>query len=468
MSKLSSITALALHMIALAVLLATQNAHAQIKLLEDKDLAKTDLAECVDQKSAIVWPVQSAGTPMERLPPPLRSADGQPPLTLDEVTQIALNHNPTLSEFAARIGAAQGLWLQAGLRPNPTIGYTGEDMGALGTAGQQGGFVAKEFVTGGKLGLNRAVAQTDVQAAQQQWVAQRMRVVSDVRAAFYEVIITQREWELNERLATLARKTRETEEQRVKALESSRAALISSELQELDLQMQLQGAQRRYSDAWRRLIFILGRPNIEPTPLIADVEAIPDIGWTEALRRLLQNSPELAQAATALDRARWVWRRARAQRVPNVNVRASVRHNDEIDDTVTDVAVSLPLPVLDRNQGNVRAACFEITVARCRLQRTEFRLRTKLAQLIRRYEIARYQAERYADTILPKSQASLELIQNAYLADELEYLDFLTAQSTYSHNSLAYIAALREVWDSYVAIDGLLLTGSLADRAGAR
>ena len=78
-------------------------------------------------------------------------------LTLEALEQLALQRNPTLVQASAQMGISQGKALQAGLYPNPTVGYTAEQIGAAGTAGElHGVFVQQEIVRGRKLHLSRA------------------------------------------------------------------------------------------------------------------------------------------------------------------------------------------------------------------------------------------------------------------------------------------------------------------------
>ena len=86
-------------------------------------------------------------------------------LTLENLEQIAFNNNPTLVAALTRIEAAQGRKIQAGLPPNPIVGYHATEIGNQGTAGQQGGFISQRFMTGGKLKLDQAIAQTKVNEA---------------------------------------------------------------------------------------------------------------------------------------------------------------------------------------------------------------------------------------------------------------------------------------------------------------
>src|SRR5437899_2979805 len=48
-------------------------------------------------------------------------------LTLADLERMALEANPTLPEAQAAIRAAEGRRVQAGLWPNPVVGYTGEE-----------------------------------------------------------------------------------------------------------------------------------------------------------------------------------------------------------------------------------------------------------------------------------------------------------------------------------------------------
>src|SRR5258708_6365620 len=77
-------------------------------------------------------------------------------INLADLEQMALQGNPTLAQAAAAVDASRGKALQAGLCPNPTIGYRGENIGIEGTAGEfQGGFVQQTIVTAGKRRLSR-------------------------------------------------------------------------------------------------------------------------------------------------------------------------------------------------------------------------------------------------------------------------------------------------------------------------
>ena len=97
------------------------------------------------------------------------------------------------------------------------------------------------------------------------------------------------------------------------------------------------------------------------------------------------------------------------------------------------------------------------------MDQLELSFRQRLAGVYQRYASARNQVEDYSrdDGILANSGSALELIRKGYEAGELNYLDLITAQRTFSQTTLAYIEALGELWAAVVEIDGLLLKGSL-------
>src|SRR3990172_6950410 len=99
-----------------------------------------------------------AGRPVPAVEPEASDRARDVPVTLEQLERAALAHNPTLVQAATLVEAARGRTIQAGLYPNPTIGYTGSEIGNDGRGGQQGIAFGQEIVTGGKLRLSRAVA----------------------------------------------------------------------------------------------------------------------------------------------------------------------------------------------------------------------------------------------------------------------------------------------------------------------
>jgi cobalt-zinc-cadmium efflux system outer membrane protein len=179
---------------------------------------------------------------------------------------------------------------------------------------------------------------------------------------------------------------------------------------------------------------------------------------------VLNCHPELIEARAQVERARLAILRAKREPIPDVDVWISVRHHNVTRDDVANVQAGIPIPVFNRNQGNLRAAEAEWIVARNEFRHIELDLLDRLAVAYRRHANARRQVDRYATRMIPRAARSLKLVTNGYELGQVEYLTLLTAQRTYLHVNLSYLDSLRELRASTTLIEAQLLGESLATR----
>jgi len=398
----------------------------------------------------------------EAVPAPTSNELETAPLTLADAEGLALQSNPTLSAAAARVAAARGRQVQAGLYPNPVMGYHGTEIGNLGTPGQQGGFISQRLITGGKLKLDQAAAGKEIRESHFRFHAGRQRVLTDVRVRFYEALAAQRRIELTSELAQLGDDLVTATEKLLEGRLKTENDLLQAQIRAEEAQMLLENARNEFEESWRRLVVVVGMPTLVKSRLQGNLETnLANFTWEGCYTRLLAGNPELRAARARAGRARILVRRARKEPVPNVDIFVSVRHITPTDSDVANVQVGIPVPIFNRNQGNIRAAEAE-WVAACReVERIELDLQDRLAVVLRRYANARQQAERYSQQIIPKAQRSLELVTSGYEAGQVDYLTLLTAQQTYVQVTLAYIDSSRELQAASVIMDGQLLSGSL-------
>lgn len=383
-------------------------------------------------------------------------------LTLADFEAMALGQNPALAEAAARLSALRGKYVQAGLPPNPTAGYTAGEIGDSGRAGQQGAFLGQQFITGGKLRLNRAVASREVAQARQKLAMVQQQVLTDVRIAFYEVLIAQQRLAVTENLFAVGKEGVRAVEALLEAQEASGRELLQSKIEANTAQMFVENARAARHGAWLRLTTIVGSPELPLTDVAGDATRdLPTIDFDSALEQILAGSPQLAAAYTAIERARWAAERARAEVVPNVSVQGRVQYDDATGLAIAGAQLGLPLPIVNRNQGGIRQANAEYAAARRAASRLELALRKRLAEVYQRYRTARQQVDRYTADILPQADETLRLTKEGYQAGEFNYLQLLTAQRTYFQTNLSYLDALGRMWAASREIEGLLLSGSL-------
>lgn len=384
-------------------------------------------------------------------------------MTLADLENLALGTNPSIGRAQAMVSAARGNWVQVGLRPNPSVGYLGQQLGSGGEAEQHGVLVEKEFVRGKKLELNRNVAAHEVVRAEQQLAAQHQRVLTDVRIAFYDALLAQQRKLLADQLVTIARQGVTTVDQLQRAKEASRPEFLQATLELDSAEIVLSSAINRHAAAWRTLTAVVGTTHFPTTVLRGDLECPPDpIKWDDELQRLLTTSPEIAIAVANIERTRWAMVRARAEPIPNVTIQGVVMQDNGIGGrTDANLQLTVPLPIFNKNQGAIRQAEAEALAAERALEQVERDLQNRLAPVFERYSNASSQVTRYRERILPAARESLDLVRRGYEAGEFPYLNLLNAQRTFFQTNLQYLDSLRELRTASAEIQGMLLSNSL-------
>jgi len=391
------------------------------------------------------------------------------PLAVAELEQRALRGHPAIARAAAEVRAAEGKLRQAGLYPNPLLGYQAEevpldDRSDGRDGGRHGVFLEQEIVLGGKRRLGREIAAQEVEMARARLEARRLSVVNTVRGLYARAVAAQRLVEVHGRLAALADGAVEVTAQ----LHNTGAADRSDELAvEVDAELARlahREAQRALEDLWAHLVSAVGDPELEPAPLADDLETLPDLGREEWRRRVFAESPELRLAQAAVAGAERALERSRAQRTPNLELAGGVQQNRERDPVASGRAgreafaqVGVRLPLFDRNQGAIAAAEAEVEAARGEVERVRLSLASRFAPAYFRYRQAYDTALVYRGGILEKAREAHRLLLERYLQMAAAYPQVLVAERRLFQAELAYVEALAQAHEAASKIQGLLV-----------
>lgn len=423
----------------------------------------------------------------------------RPKTEIDQFVELALANNPTLIQARAAIDAAKGRLVQAGLYPNPNVGYVGSEIGNDGRAGQQGVSLSQEIVRGGKLRLSQAVAYHEIEQAEARADAQQLRVLNAVRAAYYRTLATERTLSyyiavvslrdrqqrfpwlkkpagFDEQQQPLAEKTlNDAREMRDKG-EIADAKVLPIELEVDQLRIRVENATADYVANWKQLAALVGQPDLKPSHLEGDLEEdLANLTSDESLANILAMSPEVRVADAGVRRAEDAVRRARVQPIPNVTMEAGTQYDYASRDTIVTVALSLPLPIYNRNQGNIMAAEAEVLRATREVDRVRLALTERFAGAFARFEKAHEQVARYRE-LLPKAQRSYDQTILSYRQLQANPSDLILVQRALVDYNVTYLQALADLHVSTAEINGLLLidglngeaTGPLDGVSGAR
>ena len=393
------------------------------------------------------------------------NAETDGPLDLSHFEQSALAGHPAVGAIAAQVNEARWRYQRAGVIPDTRVGYIGEEMGAAGTAGFQGAYLSQQIVTGRKLQLDQAVVSNEVAALQQQLAAVQQRVVTDVRKAFFSVLVAQERVELQSRLVRVAKET----EQTLTTLFESGEGRLTDQLQartEFDTQsMTLVASRQALTAAWRELIAVANIPGLALTRVDGELyEVVPDLDWDSIREALVASSPEIAQAIANVQRAQCAIARAAAERHPNLTAQVGFVTDNTSGEELVSVQASMPIPRRRRVRAEVGAARARLMRAHQLVEAIERRLTVQLAREFKNYEQSRDRIGRYREQILPRVRESRQLIARAYKLGEMSYVDLLVSQRNDFRAQAAYLDEIAIYWASFQRLDGMLLDGALQDQ----
>src|SRR5579863_7271498 len=194
-------------------------------------------------------------------------------VTLEQLEKMATETNPTLRQAETEIRAAKARTEQAGLYPNPSVGYTGDEIrgGSVG-GGKQGFFVQQTIVTAGKLARSRDIFSKEMQLAEIEAQEQKIRVETSVKTAFLRVLAAQELLDVRRDLAKIQQDFSETQHQLSNTGQADESEVLDAEVDAQRLRLSARMQENTLREEWRSLTALLGRPDLPLSTVSGDLE----------------------------------------------------------------------------------------------------------------------------------------------------------------------------------------------------
>lgn len=393
-----------------------------------------------------------------------------PPMSRADLEQIAVKYNPTLAQAQNLIEAAEGRSVQAGLYPNPSFGYNGENATPALNGGDQGFIFQQTIVTANKLGLNRQIARKAKDQVVEEAKVQRYRVLNAVDLLYYDALAARRIVAVRAELSRLADQAVDITDRLKNVGQADAPDLLQAQADANLEHIALATAINEQAQVWRELTAVTGNPDLQPHELAGTLDTLPEIDPNSALGAILESSPEVRVAELGIERAKAALARAKVEPIPNVNFIAGLRNNFERlpertgpfigPDALAEITVTVP--IFDRNQGNIAATRAEIAHAKNEVARVKLELRARFAPVFASYLTAAKAAERYRSQIIPETRTAYQLYLQRFEQMAAAFPQVLIAQRTLFQAEEGYVENLRAGWEAVVQIKGMLLSGGLA------
>lgn len=393
--------------------------------------------------------------------PALGQATGTSRITLDEAIQMALQHNHNLLAARTTIPQAEAEETTANLRPNPSLFADWEYL-PLGSPAHQnpnlyGGHSTSDYLhdnTEGDIGLSyllergkkrqhRLQAAKDITAQTRSLVTDNERGLTfSVASLFVSVQLAQSTIELAEKDLKSFQKTVELGELRFNKGAISEDDYLKIKLQLLQFETDYQQAELAKIQALSDLRQLLGYESVSADYDVAGpFDYQPLNGNLEDFQlKALQNRPDLRAAQQGVTAARSQYELQRAIGKPDVTVQGNYSHVNAIN--AATVYGSIPLPIFNRNQGEIARTRFAIIQAQEQEKATNGQALTDVRDAYDGLRVSDRIVQLYRSGYLEVAQKDRDIAEYAYQRGAVSLLDFLDAERNYRATQLAYRQAL--------------------------
>ena len=413
--------------------------------------------------AAAIWLSASGGAFSQGLPPGHVVGERAPqaaaaataePLSLAKAIELALEGNPEVAAAKRQWEATEGQVLQGRSRPNPELAYSLED--ARSKTRTQSWQLNLPLELGGKRAARTKAAEKSREQAQAQLAELKATVRANVAAAYFDVLTAQERLVLARDSAALAKSSTDTVSKRVAAGKVSPVEESKARVAEAGVRVELAQAASEQRNALSRLFALLGRIDAPYTVLDGKAENLPSVPSLADLQPLISSAPGVVLARIEVDRREALTALEQSKRVPDVTVSVGMQRSNETQRNVLLFGVSVPLPIFDRNQGNLLEALKLEDKARDELQAASVRLHSEVAQGQERLSTITAEVQSLQQDVLPGAKSAYDAATIGFENGKFNFLEVLDAQRTYFTAKSQYLKALGEAHRAAADIDRLL------------
>jgi cobalt-zinc-cadmium efflux system outer membrane protein len=390
------------------------------------------------------------------------------PMTVGRTVAEAVEKNLDLMAERYNLPVADARIVTARLRPNPVLSVWGNYLDALGTgfnaatnaAGPTESGARVDFVLerGGKRRERIAVAEAGKVMAQLELLNAARTLIADVQNAFVDVLQAKADLSLAmENLKTFEEIVR-INSSRVKSGDLAEVELIRSQVAQLQFENTVRQTELRLQTARAKLQLLVGRRRGDPlVDAIGEMRRDATLISFETLRaQAFAKRPDVLAERQDQARSQAELRLQLAQGKVDYTVGAAVNQQwvRGLDaGNSMGVFFSMPLPLYNRNQGEIARAQQERLQAEARIRAIETTIENEVKRAYLQYQNARTTLGRIEESLFGRAQDVRRVTEFSYRRGEATFLEFLDAQRAYNETVQAHNEARADFARSLYSID---------------
>ncbi len=387
-------------------------------------------------------------------------------LSLTEAQRVALARNWDVLAAAQGVDAAVAQKIVAREFPNPTLSLSTSQISvdnhpnstAMGNGLWERSYdtvfaINQLFEIGGKRKNRQLSAQAGYESARAQFLDAKRTLDLAVAKAYFAAAQAEENARVLLQSAATLRQEADLAEIRLKAGEISSADKYQIEIGAERFELDARAAQTAAGQARIGLEVLLGMPRPDGKSVLTDgLEDLISFPAAHAGGRNGSWRPDVLAAEAAWRKADADLRLQKANRIPDPTVAVQYEHEPPSAPNTVGLGVSFPLPLWNRNRGNILSAAAAQEQARLAYEKSKAQAAADIATALLAYEDASKRWELYRETIRPKSEMVRKTKAYAYQRGGASLLDMLVAQRDDNEVRLAAIQAAADTASAMAAL----------------
>ncbi|MBI4893890.1 MAG: TolC family protein [Acidobacteria bacterium] len=372
-------------------------------------------------------------------------------LTYQQVVQEAIQNNLDLAAERVRVSVAEAREITARLRPNPVLTVSGQTLDVLGAnyspdtplgPNQLNIHTDFPFERGHKREERIAVAKEEKSIAELGVREVMRQVIASVQSAFVDILRAKENLKLAEENLTSLTNVVAINESRLRAGDLAQVELDRSRVAAMQYRAAVVQAQLELDQARTQLQQVMGRKQ-KSTEFDISGELQKDVlmdGQDELLKKALARRPDylLGQESQARSRADLRLQMANGKVDYTVGTEYTHQRAWGISGSSMGVYFSMPLPVFNRNQGEIARAEREIVLAGARNTALESSIQAEVIKAYRQYEVNRQLLASIEAEMISKARSVRETTEYSYKRGEASLVEYLDAQRAFNDTMVAF------------------------------
>jgi cobalt-zinc-cadmium efflux system outer membrane protein len=387
-----------------------------------------------------------------------------PSLSLETLVSEALEKNPEIRFYQAEIAAAKAGRKTAGLWPNPEVSGSGGQKRVSGSGFTAEGIawsvsVVQPFEWPGRIGLRKAIANRDIELAELGYERFKAALGARMRVLAYTLFAAQEQAAASHEVADRFKALGEVLVQRDPAGLTPLLEFRIIEAGELTMQRKATEAALAQEAALLELNQLRGAPPGSRLGVLqTDLNFRPPQQAETLLALARTNHFELRLRAVELAQQGFRVSLARNERFPTLSVGPSFSEERAGDhERIIGVGVSLPMPLWNRNQGNIDTAEARQVQAETSLYVTQRETERKVLAAAFAYESKLRQMSRWRADSLQHFKEAAEVADRHYRLGAVPIATYVELQDKYLEAVESLLSTKREALEAAQELE--LLTG---------